>query len=60
MPKMRVVFGKTINTGNYESIKVSVEVEEDFSDAINYSDTFEDIFMELEEIVDRKEKELRG
>lgn len=61
MSKMRVGFSKTINIGNYESIKISVEVEEDFhKDYDDYEGIFDAIFANLEKIVQEKEEEIRG
>jgi hypothetical protein len=60
--KIRVGFSRTINTGNYESTKISVEIEEEYAlcDDERYEDIFEDMFLELEGWVLKKEREVRG
>ena len=58
--RISVGMSKTINTGNYESMRINATLEADIKDTQSLDEAYDDLFEECTEQVLKCEKEILG
>jgi len=56
---IKVNYGKTINLGNYENVKIDVGVEVELGVKDDFESNLNLLYLEMEEFIENKEKEIR-
>lgn len=59
MKKIKVELGKTINIGNYESIRIDLSIEKDIKESKNFLDEQEILFDKLNLKLKKLEKKIK-
>ena len=58
--KIEVALGRTVNTGNYESLKIHVSLAGDIGDAVSLDHAYDEAFEVVEKELLKREDELVG
>ena len=56
---VKVNYGKTLNLGNYENVKIDVGVEVELNTKDDFEDSLNLLYSEMERFIEHKEKEIR-
>lgn len=56
---VKVGFGKTINLGNFESIRIDVEIESEIGREEKFEGVLDSLYLETKEFIEKKEQEIR-
>ena len=58
--RIRASVGKTINIGNYQSIRIEFSIEEDDKGNRTLEEQLTSLYKELNEMIEEKEKEIKS